>query len=122
MFTAQDIIDNNITLFFPSECEWCSLVQADFYKAFRPTRSMSITHLHEEISITPPYVYFTNCDSDSIKQTIAAHIWYKNLLLNTDVQFDFDSNLGIPFISALEELWQRNFIETNNLKQEKTSD
>lgn len=108
MFTAQDIVDNNITLFFPSECEWCSLVNSEYSDNYRPTKSMSVTHFHGEMLIKPPYVYFTTCDSDAEDQDIEAHIFYKNKVLNMDLQFLFDSNLGIPFMAALEDLWLRN--------------
>ncbi len=107
MFTAQDIVDNRVTLFFPSQCEWCSLVNSEYSDNYRPTKYMSITHFHKEMLIKPPYVYFTTCDSDAEDQDIEAYIWYKKLLLKTDQQFLFDSNLGIPFIIALEDLWLR---------------
>ena len=121
MFTAQDTVDNNITLFFPSECEWCSLYQSDLFTAFIPTKSCSFHFLSAKMGIVPPYLNFYDREAGS-DPIVEAHIFYKDKVLDMDLQFLFDSNLGIPFMSALEDLWQRNFIETNNLKQEKTSD
>lgn len=119
MFNAQDIVDNSITLFFPSECEWCSLYPSDFAEIFKTTKSCSFGFLIKEITINPPYLVFKTWEAVDNTEIVEAHIFYKDTVLDTDVQFAFDSTIGIPFMSALQDLWLRNLSE---LKQEKAND